>query len=332
MKFEVLYNSPQMIRDFLSYSESIKGKSSRSVQEYYHDLVTFFRFLKIIRGKVSKETDFSEIEINDVDIELIRTVTLQDLHSFLVYCKTERDNGTAARARKASTLRIFFKYLHSHLNLIENNPALLLETPAIKKSLPRHLSLEESLKLLGTVDGPNKERDYCILTFFLNCGMRLSELCGINLTDISADGSLRLLGKGNKERIVYLNKACVDALNKYLVVRPKTNIPPSHANALFISRNKRRISNKTVQHLVNTYLEKAGFSGMGFSTHKLRHTAATLMYQQGGVDIRVLKEILGHANLGTTQIYTHVADKQIENAISSNPLANVINNDKKSTE
>lgn len=323
MKFDVLYNSPQLLRDFLSYSETIKGKSTRSVEEYYHDLVTFFRFLKMIRGKVSKTTEFSDIEINDIDVELLNTVTLQDLHSFLVFCKAERSNGAAARARKASTIRIFFKYLNSHLGVIENNPASLLDTPQIKKSLPRHLSLDESVKLLESVDGPNKDRDYCILTFFLNCGMRLSELCGINLTDIGADGSLRLLGKGNKERIVYLNKACIDALNKYLIVRPREDIPPSHANALFISRNKRRLSNKTVQHIVNVYLEKAGLSGMGFSTHKLRHTAATLMYQEGGVDIRVLKEILGHANLGTTQIYTHVANKQIEDAINSNPLANV---------
>lgn len=332
MKFEVLYNSPQVLRDFLSYNESIKGKSSRSIEEYYHDLITFFKFLKLVRGCVQKDAEFSEIDISDIDIEIIRTVTLQDLHSFLVYCKTERANGTAARARKASTLRIFFKYLHSHLGLIENNPALLLETPQIKKSLPRHLTLDESVKLLDSVDGPNKERDYCILTFFLNCGMRLSELCGINLTDIGADGALRLLGKGNKERIVYLNKACIDALNRYLIVRPREDIPPTHANALFISRNKRRLSNKTVQHIVNTYLEKAGLSGRGFSTHKLRHTAATLMYQEGGVDIRVLKEILGHANLGTTQIYTHVANKQIEDAINANPLANVKKDEEKSTD
>lgn len=323
MKYEVLYNSPEVLRNFLTYSESIKVKSSLSVEEYYHDLTTLFRFLKIQRLLVDKNTEFNDIPINDVDVELLKTVTLQDLHAFLVYCKNERNNGTATRARKASTIRIFFKYLHSHLGVLPSNPASLLETPSIKKSLPRHLTFDESVKLLNSVDGPNKERDYCILTFFLNCGMRLSELCGINLTDISPDGALRLLGKGNKERIVYLNKACVDALNRYLKVRPIKDIPPSHANALFISRNKRRLSNKTVQHLVNTYLDKAGLAGRGFSTHKLRHTAATLMYQEGGVDIRVLKDILGHANLGTTQIYTHVADKQIENAINSNPLADI---------
>ncbi len=331
MKFEVLSNSPPILRDFLTYSESIRGKSSRSVEEYYHDLTTFFKYLKILRGMVST-SDFSEISIYDIDVNILKTVTLQDFHSFLVYCKTERNNGSAARARKASTLRIFFKYLHSHLGVIPNNPAALLETPNLKKSLPCHLTLEESIKLLESIDGPNKERDYCIITLFLNCGMRLSELCGINLTDISPDGSLRLLGKGNKERIVYMNKACVDSLNAYLRVRPRDGVPPSHANALFISRNKRRLSNKTVQHLVGTYLEKAGLSGRGFSTHKLRHTAATLMYQEGGVDIRVLKDILGHANLGTTQIYTHVANRQIEDAINSNPLGNISHNDKKSAE
>ncbi|MEE0945472.1 MAG: tyrosine recombinase XerC [Acutalibacteraceae bacterium] len=327
MKYEVLYNSPDILRNFLTYSESIKVKSSLSVEEYYHDLTTFFRFLKILRGKVSKDLEFNEIPINDIDAEILKTVTLQDLHAFLVYCKNERNNSTTTRARKASTLRIYFKYLHSHLGVLESNPAALLETPTIKKTLPRHLTFEESVKLLECVDGPNKERDYCILVFFLNCGMRLSELCGINLTDINPDGALRLLGKGNKERIVYLNKACIDALNGYLRVRPIKDIPPNHANALFISRNKRRLSNKTVQHLVNTYLDKAGLSGRGFSTHKLRHTAATLMYQEGGVDIRVLKDILGHANLGTTQIYTHVADKQIENAINSNPLAKITKKD-----
>ncbi len=331
MKFEVLSNSPPILRDFLTYSESIRGKSTRSVEEYYHDLTTFFKYLKMLRG-IANTDNFSDITVNDINAELLKTVTLQDFHSFLVYCKTERNNGPAARARKASTLRIFFKYLHSHLGIIQSNPAALLETPNLKKSLPCHLTLEESIKLLNSVDGTNKERDYCILTFFLNCGMRLSELCGINLTDIAADGSMRLLGKGNKERIVYMNKACIDALNSYLRVRPREGIPPSQANALFISRNKKRLSNKTVQHLVGTYLEKAGLSGRGFSTHKLRHTAATLMYQEGEVDIRVLKDILGHANLGTTQIYTHVANRQIEDAINSNPLAKVSKTEKESAE
>ena len=323
MKHDILLSSPPIIRDFLTYSETIRGKSSKSVEEYYLDLQTFFRYLLSIRGKVPKDTDFESIDISTVDKELISSVTISDLYAFIVYCKNERGNNTATRARKTSTLRIFFKYLTSQIHLIEVNPAELLEAPKVKAALPHHLTLEESLELLSSVEGPNRERDFCILTLFLNCGMRLSELCGLNLSDIRPDGTIRLLGKGNKERIVYLNDACTSAITSYLAVRPNEGVKYEDKNALFISRNKRRISNKTVQHLVQTYLEKAGLGGQGFSTHKLRHTAATLMYQHGNVDIRVLKDILGHANLGTTQIYTHISDKQIKQAIDSNPLSSV---------
>lgn len=322
MKHEILLSSPPIIRDFLTYSETIKGKSSRSVDEYYLDLQTFFRYILMIRGKVDKNTEFNEISIEPVDAELISSVTISDLYSYIVYCKEVRGNNAATRARKTSTLRIFFKYLTSQIHLLEVNPAEMLEAPKIKQSLPKHLSLEDAYELLNSIDGPNKERDFCIITLFLNCGMRLSELCGLNLSDIRSDGTLRLLGKGNKERIVYLNDACNKAIKAYIAVRPNDDIVYTDRNALFISRNKKRISNKTVQHIVKTYLEKAGLGGQGLSTHKLRHTAATLMYQHGNVDIRVLKDILGHSNLGTTQIYTHISDKQIKNAIESNPLAN----------
>jgi len=323
MKLEILQSCPHVIRDFLTYNETIKGKSTRSVEGYYIDLQTFFRYILIVRGKVAKDAEFEKISIESVDIELIKTITVTDLYAFLVYCKEERKNGSASRARKTSTLRIFFKYLSSHTHQLENNPAELLESPKVKQALPKHLTLEDSLELLKSVDGPYKERDFCILILFLNCGLRLAELCALNLSSISSDGTITVLGKGNKERMLYLNSACLDAINRYLQVRPNNGVPVTDKNALFISRNKRRISPKTVQHIVKSYLEKSGLGDMGYSTHKLRHTAATLMYQHGDVDIRVLKDILGHANLGTTQIYTHISDKQIKRAVDSNPLSNV---------
>lgn len=323
MKIEIIQTCPPVIRDFLTYNETIRGKSSRSVEGYYLDLQTFFRYLLMVRGTAPVDTEFEKIDISKVDIELIKTVTISDLYAFLVFCKNERENNPATRARKTSTLRIFFKYLCEQTHQLESNPALMLEAPKVKQSLPKHLTLEDSLELLSSVDGPNKQRDYCILVLFLNCGLRLAELCSLNLGDISNEGYMTVTGKGNKERAVYLNEACKTAINDYLAVRPHDGIPVTDRNALFISRNHRRISPKTVQHIVKTYLEKSGLGGMGYSTHKLRHTAATLMYQHGNVDIRVLKDILGHSNLGTTQIYTHVSDAQIKKAAQQNPLANV---------
>ena len=323
MKLEILSSCPAFLRDFLTYNETIKGKSSRSVEGYYIDLRTFFRYMLLVRGKAPKDTEFNKIDINAADIELVRSVTISDLYAFMVYCKEELKNNTATRARKTSTLRIFFKYMSVQTHQIPSNPAELLESPKVKQSLPKHLTLENSLELLSSVDGANERRDYCILTLFLNCGLRLSELCGLNLSDISSDGIMTVTGKGNKERAVYLNDSCLSAVRAYLAVRPNEGIVATDRNALFISRNHRRLSPKTVQHIVKTYLKKAGLGGMGFSTHKLRHTAATLMYQHGNVDIRVLKDILGHANLGTTQIYTHVSDAQIKRAVDANPLSNV---------
>lgn len=323
MKLEILNSCPAFLRDFLTYNETIKGKSSRSVEGYYIDLRTFFRYLLLVRGIAPKDAEFNKIDINAADIELVRSVTISDLYAFMVYCKEELKNNTATRARKTSTLRIFFKYMSVQTHQIPANPAELLESPKVKQSLPKHLTLENSLELLNSVDGANERRDYCILTLFLNCGLRLSELCGLNLSDISSDGIMTVTGKGNKERAVYLNASCLSAVKAYLAVRPNEGIVATDRNALFISRNHRRLSPKTVQHIVKTYLKKAGLGGMGFSTHKLRHTSATLMYQHGNVDIRVLKDILGHANLGTTQIYTHVSDAQIKRAVDANPLSNV---------
>ncbi len=326
MQPNYITNVPDVIKEFLIYNDVIKNKSSATVLEYYRDLITFFRYIKCVKGNLPLDEEFEKIDISNVDLDLVRSISTYDLHSFLVYCKNVRDNNSTTRARKVSTLRQYFKYLTNHTHQLDTNPAEMLDAPKLKKTLPKHLSLEDSLELLNSViasDSPNAKRDYCILTLFLNCGMRLSELCNLNVTDLTNDGSLRILGKGNKERVIYLNDACRSSLSDYLAVRPNEGIPADHKNALFISRNKRRISNKTVQHIVYTYLEKAGLDGKGFSTHKLRHTAATLMYQHGGVDVRVLQNVLGHENLGTTQIYTHVADAQVKNAIESNPLTSM---------
>ncbi len=321
MNYSEYSELPEIFRGYITYLETIKSRSSSTVNEYFNDIRTFFRFLKIKRCLADREQDFESITINDVDIALIKSVTLTDVYEFLVFCKTDRDNSEKTRARKCSSLRSFFNYLTNKCNLLETNPISQLELPKPKKSLPKYLTLDQSLQLLQNVDGEYKERDYCILTLFLNCGLRLSELCGLNMNDIRSDNTVRVLGKGNKERVIYLNEACITAINDYLKVRPVDGVPAEHKNALFLSRLKRRISNKTVQHIVYQQLDKIGLSGQGYSVHKLRHTAATLMYQYGHVDIRVLKDILGHENLGTTQIYTHLSNEQIKNALKSNPLA-----------
>lgn len=319
---------PQL-RDYLFYLETIKGRSPKTVQEYYTDLRTFFRFILVFRSDdhtpLLDNTAFQKISIANVTLDLIRSITLSDIYEFLHFISSERSNSATARARKTSSIRGFFKYLTVNQKLLDENPALNLEIPSARKVLPKYLTLEQSLELLNSVDeddGKNQQRDYCILTLFLNCGMRLAELVGINLPDIR-DNTLRLLGKGNKERSIYLNDACLGAISDYLEVRREQHPNPKEPNALFLSRNGKRISRRRVQQIVENFLNRSGLGQMGYSAHKLRHTAATLMYQYGEIDIRVLKDILGHANLGTTEIYTHVSSHQMEHAADSNPLAKV---------
>lgn len=322
MKPGLLAEAPPIIREFLGYVGTIKGKSPKTVEEYYLDLRTFFRYIKQKRGLVPPTEDFEKIEISDVDLELIKTVTLTQVFEYMNFLSSERHNGAATRSRKVSSLRSFFKYLTNKTGKLSVNPVEELETPKQKKALPKFLTLEQSLELLSKAEGKTRERDYCILVLFLNCGMRLSELVGLNLNDVHFGSStVNITGKGNKERIVYLNDACTDALKRYLAVRPKEGLVDR--NALFISGQRKRISPKTVQFLVKKYLAQIDLPGPGYSVHKLRHTAATLMYQQGHVDIRVLKDILGHENLGTTEIYTHLSNMQMEQAAQANPLSKV---------
>lgn len=320
IKSEWMAEASPVIKEFLGYVGTIKGKSPKTVDEYYLDLRTFFRYIKKSRNLVPPETDFEEISISDIDLDLIKTITLTHVFEYMNYLSTERQNKASTRSRKVSSLRTFFKYLTNKTGKLAVNPVQELETPKQRKALPKYLTLEQSLELLSKVDGPTKERDYCILTLFLNCGMRLSELVGLNLSDVRhGTSTVRIVGKGNKERIVYLNDACLDAIDRYVAVRPNDALIDK--NALFVSKQKKRISPKTVQYLVKKYLSEIELGNL--SVHKLRHTAATLMYQHGHVDIRVLKDILGHENLGTTEIYTHLSDEQMANAAKANPLSKV---------
>lgn len=313
--------APALLRDYLIHLNVIKGKSEKTIEEYFIDIRTFFRFLKVHRDIVSTEIPFEEIPINDVDLELIKSVTLADAYEFMTYLKDERGNNSSTRLRKTSSLRGFFNFLTLKKHVLEENPLKELETPQQKKSKPKFLTLDQSVKLLESVDGKYKERDYCILTLFLNCGLRLSELVGLNLNDISSENYIRVIGKGNKERIIYLNDACLYAISDYLKVRPNDGL--ADRDALFISSHKKRMSPSMVQKLVYKYLEKIGLDSQGYSCHKLRHTAATLMYQHGNVDVLVLQDILGHSNLSTTQIYTHLNTEQKEKAAKANPLSKI---------
>ena len=322
MNKEILANAPEILKKFLGYLQTVKGRSLKTVEEYFCDLRTFFRYMKINRGEVTKEDEFNQIKIDDINMNFISTITLTDVFEYVNYLAEYRNNNAASRSRKVSSLRTFFKYLTHQAQLLSNNPIEKLETPKIPKSLPKFLTLEQSKKLLEAVikhGGSHKERDYCIVTLFLNCGLRLSELSGINMKDIGDNFTLKVRGKGSKERMIYLNEACKVALKAYMAVRPNDRV--KDRNALFISRQNNRLSIKTIQFLLNNYFAWAGLSGYGYSAHKLRHTAATLMYQHGNVDIRILKDILGHENLGTTEIYTHLSNKQVQNALESNPLA-----------
>lgn len=322
--------SPAILRDFLSYHETIKSHSKRTIDEYFLDLRNFFRYLKRMRDPSLRNLELSEISIMDVDLDFVKKVTLTDVYGYMSYLSRDRvlhqnsdhsDYGlnAASRSRKLSTIRSFYGYLCNKAHLMDVNPVKDLDMPKLKKSLPKYLTLDESMQLLDAVDGQNRERDYCILTIFLNCGLRISELCGLNLHDIQ-DDALRILGKGNKVRIVYLNEACKSALNTYLSVRRP--IAGRDKDALFLSSRNERISRSTVHALVKKHLGAAGLDTTQYSTHKLRHTAATLMLQNG-VDVKAVQEVLGHEHLNTTEIYTHIDNEALRVAARANPLSRV---------
>ncbi len=319
-------DNPGFLNSFLDYTATILNKSQNTVKEYNYDLNTFLKYI-LYHFKMTNEKDLKQISIRNMSLETISKITLDDIHSFLFYLTNTYNSKAATRARKVSSIRVFFNYLCNKAGLIEKNPAQNLETPKLDKRIPKYLTLDDSKKLLEAVndmDDRNKERDYAIITLFLNCGMRLSELVGINIKDINfKDEKMNVIGKGNKERTIYLNKACLNAVEGYIKVRPKDGVKFDSRDALFLSERKERISNRTVQYIVKQELRKSGLDINKYSVHKLRHTAATLMYKYGNVDIRALQELLGHESISTTEIYTHVDNSQIRKAVESNPLANM---------
>lgn len=318
--------NPDFVNSFLDYTITILNKSPNTVKEYNYDIANFLKYIKK-QFKLTDKADLKEIKINDMDISILKKITLQDIHGYISYMAIDLKSSPATRARKISAIRVFFKYLTSKAKIIDVNPAQDLETPKLGKRMPRYLSLEESKKLLNVSQDDtdrNSVRDHAIITLFLNCGMRLSELVGINISNIDfSESRMTVIGKGNKERTIYLNKACMNALKDYLSIRPHDKVKNDSRDALFLSERKERISNRAVQNIVKNELARAGLDTTKYSVHKLRHTAATLMYQYGDVDIRALQELLGHESISTTEIYTHVNDERVRNAVENNPLADL---------
>lgn len=321
---------PLVLRDFLTYHENIKGQSPKTIQEYYLDLRMFLRFMVLIKQEMPYTTDLETISIKSVNLKFLERITTSDVFDFLSYLandriKTEQGSyseagiGASARARKLSAIKSFYKYLTVRTKQLTENPVQDLEFPKIRKSLPKYLTLEESSRLLQSVQGPNARRDFAILMVFLNCGIRRAELVGLNLTDIY-DDRIRVVGKGNKERIVYMGSACKRAIDDYLVERKQIIL--SDNRALFGSRDKNRISESAVHRLVKKHMLAAGLDATQFSAHKLRHTAATLMLSNG-VDVKTVQEVLGHENLNTTQIYTHIENTELRIASEANPISKI---------
>lgn len=322
-----LRDNPYFLNSFLEYLAAILNKSPNTIKEYNYDLNHFLKFI-MHHYHLSNEENIKDIDISNMTLDTIKKIQLIDIHAFLFYLTNNYNSKPATRARKIASIRVFFKYLTTNKEMgLTVDPTIGLETPKQEKRLPKYLSLENSQKLLQVTKNESseyKERDYAIITLFLNCGMRLSELVGINIKDIDfSENKMTVIGKGNKERTIYLNKACVLAIKDYLNVRPHDGVKYDSRDALFLSKRKERISNRMVQEIVKRELACAGLDINKYSVHKLRHTAATLMYQYGNVDIRALQVLLGHQNISTTQIYTHVENKQVRNAVESNPLGDV---------
>ncbi|OLR64216.1 tyrosine recombinase XerC [Peptoniphilus porci] len=312
-----------LIDDFLDYMKSTKGSSENTVKEYYYDLRVFVRFIKKRKNLVDDSINFNDIAIEDITPEVLESVTKQDIYAYNAFLERERKISNRSKFRKISSIRSFYNYLSKKIEIINKNPLIDIDMPKFEKTLPVYLSLDQSLNLLKTIEKSNikpiyKKRDYAIVTLFLNCGMRLSELAGINISHLKDDNTLKVIGKGNKERTIYLNEACVYAINEYLKIRPQIK-----DDALFLSMRQQRMSNRSIQHMIEKHMKNSGLDTNKYSVHKLRHTAATLLYEYGNADIKSLQEILGHESVSTTEIYTHVNKKALKKMVDSNPLSKV---------
>lgn len=313
-------NNPEFLNEYLIHIKLVQTLSERTIQEYYFDIRLFLKYIH----SINVDEDIESTDISAMSIDELKNITGTDLYNFIFYASDERKNQDYARYRKVSSLRSFFKYLLKVAHIIDYDPTKDLDNiRAPKAKLPKYLTLNDSLKLLESCDSKDSRRDFCIITLFINCGIRLSELVGINISDIDFDEyRLKVLGKGNKERVVYLNEACVDALKNYLEIR-NSNPKSKYENALFLSNQNKRISKRRVQQIVENALIKSGLDGKGITTHKLRHTAATLIYQYGDADVLTLKELLGHSSISTTEIYTHLDDDNVRKIVESNPLSHI---------
>ncbi|KQL36166.1 recombinase XerC [Psychrobacillus sp. FJAT-21963] len=306
------------MKDFLVYLTTIKGKSLRTRKEYEYDLKLFFRFLKAIEDDIDPG-EIQTINISDINIEWIREVTLEDIYLFLEYCEVQRNNSTASRARKAATIKSFFKYLKGKRRLLEYNPADELESPKIGKKKPIYMNQQEAEQFIAAIRRNNHYyRNFSMVMFFLNLGIRVSELCNLNINSIQGN-LLSVIGKGDKERTVFMNNVCLRSLEIYKEKERKYIHGASNLEALFLSQKGTRLTRQTVAKIIKQIKEDAGIQKEKITPHKLRHTSATIMYKNGA-DIRSLQHILGHTSVSTTQIYTHVEDKEIQQVIDNNPF------------
>lgn len=316
---------PGYLNEFFTYQRVVKIKAERTLEAYYIDLRLFLRYIKLTKGAANTEIPLNDIPISDVPLEDVKNMSKLDILNYLSYVATERKNTAKTRHRKLASLKVFYNCLYRDLNLIPSDPTKDVDYPKMHEHLPKFLTLDDSIKLLENMNGddPYYYRDYCIITLFINCGMRLSELVGLNMQDVNLDErTMRLLGKGNKERIIHINDACASSIVQHIGERQPSSLEP---NALFLSKRGTRITNRRVQQIVDNALRDSNLDNQGYSTHKLRHTAATLMYQHGNVDTLILKEILGHKSISTTEIYTHISNESVKEAMDASPLANIQN-------